>query len=98
MEQKVHSIKQRQITDEAKLEQNLKSDLESKKLTLGQIQEQLSKVRKLIAEENERREERNHGMYRHNDTNLKKEIGEIKDIVSNLALAQPASADQEFGA
>ena len=37
-------------------------------------------------------------MYRHNDANLKKEIGEIKDIVSNLALAQPASADQEFGA
>ena len=98
MEQKVHSIKQRQITDEAKLEQNLKSDLESKKLTLSQIQEQLSKVRKLIAEENERREERNHGMYRHNDANLKKEIGEIKDIVSNLALAQPASADKEFGA
>ena len=37
LEQKVHSIKQRQITDEVRLEQNLKSELENKKLTIHHV-------------------------------------------------------------
>ena len=37
MVQKVSSLKHRQITDDVKLEQNLKSELESKKLQLEQL-------------------------------------------------------------
>lgn len=37
MEQKVSSLKHRSTTDEVKLEQNLKSELESKKLQLDQL-------------------------------------------------------------
>ena len=37
LEAKVVGLKQRQITDEVKLEQNLKSELESKKLQLDQL-------------------------------------------------------------
>ena len=34
LEQKVHAMKNKQITDEVKLEQNLKSELENRKLQL----------------------------------------------------------------
>ncbi len=57
------------------------------------MQDQLTKLKHLMAEEKERQDERANGLQRYNDANLNKGIGEIKDIISTMALAHPTAGD-----
>lgn len=96
LEQKVSSMKQRQITDQVKLEHDLKSEFESKKIQLEKLQEQVLKIKRLIAEESARREEgfaKRHPAASTDQQRVDKGLGEIKSLISDLTIGLPSTDD-----
>ena len=95
MEQKVSSMKHRSITDEVKLEQNLKSELESKKMQLDQLQEQVLSVKRLIIQETTMKGEPNGERQEKDHYRVDRGLGEIKSIISDLTIGLPIGKSSE---
>lgn len=90
-------MKQKQITDEVQLEQNLKSELESKKMQLEQLQEQVVSVKRLITQDEARKanlvEDRK--TYQVIGTGLNEIRGIVQDISAGIPIGHVAEDSSE---
>ena len=81
------TMKQKQITDEVQLEQNLKSELESKKMQLEQLQKQVVSVKRLITQDEARKA--NLVEDRKTDQVIGTGLNEIRGIVQDISAGIP---------
>ena len=70
-------LKQKQVSDEVRLEQNLKSELESKKEQLERLRDQVLQVRRISVEESNARQKKG-GLSELEQRNLGAGIEELK--------------------